>query len=153
MRIILEKVILQITLHLLQGYMKMSDITNEEKPIGLTELIQQVKRELLTPNESAEARIFFVDNVELTIKVGVKRGVKGGIDLSVLSFGKVKLEGGVDREDVHTVKVKLSPLFDKKRLLEFYQTLDPEQMNSTVKKSVEAILKGQSNNDIDNEIL
>lgn len=116
--------------------------------IGLAELIQQVKRELLStvPGTNADAPILFVGSVELELKVTVGREGKGGVKIDVLSFGGGEMGGTLKREDVHTVKVTLSPLFDKERLLEFYQTLHPDQVSATVKQSLEALLKGEDGN-------
>ena len=116
-----------------------------QQSIGLAELIQQVKQELLStvPGKSAEAPILFVDAVELELKVTVSREGKGGVKIDVVSIGGGELGGGLKREDVHTVKVTLSPLFDKERLMEFYQTLHSDKVPTTVKQSLEALLKGE----------
>ncbi|HEY9659948.1 MAG TPA: trypco2 family protein [Allocoleopsis sp.] len=113
--------------------------------IGLAELIQQVKKELLStvPGQSSDAPILFVESVELELKVTVSREGTGGVKIDVLSFGGGEVGGNLKREDVHTVKVNLSPLFDKERLMEFYQTLHSDKVPTTVKQSVEALLKGE----------
>ncbi|MBD2073043.1 hypothetical protein H6F86_03900 [Phormidium sp. FACHB-592] len=115
------------------------------QPIGLAELIQQVKQELLStvPGKAKEAPILFVSGVEVEAQVTVKREGKAGIKIDVLSVGGGELGGGVSRDDVHKVKVTLSPLFDKERLLEFYQALQPDQVPVAVKQSLEALLKGE----------
>jgi hypothetical protein len=62
-------------------------------------------------------------------------------------LGGGELGGGVSRDDVHKVKVTLSPLFDKERLMEFYQTLHADQMPKAVKQSLEALFKGNDDDD------
>jgi hypothetical protein len=116
--------------------------------IGLDELIQQVKQELLSsvPGKSLDAPILFVESVELELKVTVSREGKGGIKIDVLSFGGGEAGGTLKREDVHTVKVKLSPLFDKERLMEFYATLHSDKVPTSVKQSLDALLKGEGDN-------
>lgn len=116
--------------------------------IGLAELIQQVKQELLStiPGESTDAPILFVGSVELEIKVTVSREGGGKVKVDVLSVGGGELGGGLKREDVHTVKVSLSPLFDKERLMEFYQTLHPDKVPASVKRSLNALMKGTDTN-------
>lgn len=116
--------------------------------IGLAELVQQVKEELLStvPGQSSDAPILFVDSVELELKVTVSREGKGGVKINVLSFGGGELGGTLKQEDVHTVKVNLSPLFDKERLMEFYQMLHSDKVPITVKRSLEALLKGEDGN-------
>lgn len=122
-----------------------------QESIGLAEFIQQVKQDLLsvTPGKEKDAPFLFVESVELELQVTVKRtgkaGAKGSIKIDVLGVGgEVGVEAGgeVGRDDVHKVTVKLSPLFDKERLMEFYQTLHSEQVPTTVKKSLQALFKG-----------
>jgi hypothetical protein len=116
--------------------------------IGLAELIQQVKKELLStvPGQSSDAPILFVESVELELQVTVSREGTGGVKIDVLSFGGGELGGNLKRENVHTVKVSLSPLFDKERLMEFYQTLHSDKVPTTVKQSLDALLKGEEGN-------
>jgi hypothetical protein len=116
-----------------------------QQSIGLAELIQQVKQELLStvPGKTKEAPILFVSGVEVEAQVTVKREGKAGIKIDVLSVGGGELGGSISRDDVHKVKVTLSPLFDKERLLEFYQALQSDQVPVAVKQSLEALLKGE----------
>lgn len=131
----------------------MSD--NDKSSIGLAEFIQQVKHDLLSvaPGKDKEAPFLFVESVELELQVTVKRtgkaGAKGGIKINVLGTGgEVGVEAGgeLSRDDVHKVNVKLSPLFDKERLMEFYQTLHSDKVPTTVKNSLDALLKGNEGN-------
>jgi hypothetical protein len=122
---------------------------NQPPPsIGLAELIQQVKKELLStvPGQSSDTPILFVESVELELQVTVSREGTGGVKIDVLSFGGGELGGTLTRENVHTVKVSLSPLFDKERLMEFYQTLHPDKVPTSVKQSLDGLLKGEEEN-------
>lgn len=116
--------------------------------IGLSELIQKVKQDLLSavPGESADAPMLFVESVELELKVAVRHEGTTGIKIDVLAIGGGEVGGTVSQDKTHTVKVKLSPLFDKERLLEFYQTLHPDKVPSSVKRSLAALLKGDETN-------
>jgi hypothetical protein len=116
--------------------------------IGLADLIQQVKQDLLStvPGKSADAPILFVESVELELKVAVRQEGKGGIKIDVLSIGGGEVGGAVSQDKTHTVKVKLSPLFDKARLMEFYETLHSNEIPSSVKLSLAALLKGSDTN-------
>lgn len=116
--------------------------------IGLAELIQQVKKELLStvPGQSPDAPILFVESVELELQVAVSREGTGGVKIDVLAVGGGEIGGSFKRENVHTVKVSLSPLFDKERLMEFYQTLHSDKVPTIVKQSLEALLKGEEGN-------
>ena len=116
--------------------------------IGLADLIQKVKQDLLSTvaGESADAPILFVESVELELKVAVRHEGKTGIKIDVLSIGGGEVGGAVSQDKTHTVKVKLSPLFDKDRLMEFYQTLHPNQVPSSVQRSLKALMKGTDTN-------
>ena len=122
---------------------------NQSGSIGLAELIEQVKQELLSTctygEPGSDVPVFFVDSVELEIQVSVRREGTGQIKLGVLSFG-AEAGGGLSRDDVHTVKVSLSSLFSKDRILEFYQALHSDQVPGTVKASLTSLLKGQERN-------
>ncbi len=133
----------------------MSD--NDNSSIGLAEFIQQVKQDLLSvaPGQDKDAPFLFVESVELELQVTVKRtgkaGAKGNIKINVLGTGgEVGVEAGGDlgRDDVHKVKVKLAPLFDKEYLMKAYKSLRPEQVLPTLNKSMEALFKG-NDEDVD----
>lgn len=113
--------------------------------IGLSELIQQVKQELLskTPEKVQNSPIFFVNSVDIEVQVTVKREGKAGVKIDVVSVVGGELGGGFSRDDVHKVKVTLSPLFSQERLTELYEALNPNQVNTSAKHSVDALFKGE----------
>lgn len=113
-------------------------MAEDDYSIGLAELIEQVKRELLTTSLNNETDVPFlsVDSVELELQVTVKREGKTGIKIYVLEAG-----GGVGRDDVQKVKVTLSPLLSKEKLVEDYQSRHPDQMKKLADKSLRALLK------------
>jgi hypothetical protein len=119
---------------------------SNENLIGLTELIQKVKQELLaasipaSPNEETDIPLFSVDSVELELQVTVKKDVKGGVKVYVLEAG-----GGASRDDVQKVKVTLSPLLKKEQLLGIYKKLYPERWQEFIKTSVDSLTKGDDN--------
>jgi len=120
---------------------------NQGNPIGLAELVEQVKQELLSAAPSKDnVPIFFVDNVELQLQVTVKREGQGQVKVDVVSLGGAEVGGGISRDDVHQVKVTLSPLFDKAQLMEWYKTLYPNEVLPTVKQSLESLMKGHGGN-------
>jgi hypothetical protein len=97
--------------------------------------------------------------VELELQVTVKRTArtsgKAGIKINVLGTGgELGAEAGGDlgRNEVHKVNVKLSPLFDKERLMEFYQTLHSDQVPTTVKNSLAGLLKGDEESNIADDL-
>jgi len=112
--------------------------------IGLAELIQQVKQELLTtyPHSENDTPILSVDSVELELQVTVKREGKGGVKINVLQFGGGELSGGASRDDVQKVKVKLSPLVSKEQILKAYYKENPEKWQKFLETTVDALTKG-----------
>lgn len=117
-------------------------------PVGLAELIQQVKQELLSTvsGDKNDVPFLFVSSIEVEAQVTVKREGRAGIKIDVVAVGGGELGGGISRDDVHKVKVTLSPLFDKDRMLEFYQALQSDQVPASVKQSLAALLKGEESN-------
>jgi hypothetical protein len=121
---------------------------SDENLIGLADLIQQVKRELLTtylndesPSNDTDIPVFSVDSVELELQVTVKKEGKGGIKIYVLELG-----GGGSRDDVQKVKLTLSPLLKKEQLLAMYNKMYPERWQEFLKTNVEALTKGNESN-------
>lgn len=113
----------------------------EGKPIGLTELIYQVKRELL----SAESRqndpvpLFAVDEIELELAVTVSREGQAGINIQVLNVG-----GGATREDAQTVRVTLKPLRSREELIADLKARDPDVFNTMTEESLTLLKGGQT---------
>lgn len=137
----------------------MSD--NDKSSIELAEFIQQVKEDLLsvTPGKDKDAPFLFVESVELELQVTAKRtgkaGAKGSVKINVLGTGgKVggEIGGDIGREKVQKVKVKLSPLFDKDRLMKFYQTLHRDKVPATVKNSLAGLLKGDEESNLNDDL-
>lgn len=123
------------------------------KEIGLAELITKVKEDLASTNKESPA--FLVEKVELDLLVTVsKEGevqaegkAKADLKINVLSFDLFKLgeaEGSViakanlKREDVHTIKVTLTPAFLNQKLMDYLEQSDPETAKK-VKKSLTTI--------------
>lgn len=117
--------------------------TSTPKPIGLTELIYQVKRELLS-QESRRADpvpLFAVEKIELEIAVSLSRKGEGGINIQVLSLG-----GGVSRADAQTVRVTLKPLHSREELVAELRRRDPKLLANMAEESLN-LLKGSQQTD------
>jgi hypothetical protein len=125
-------------------------MVDENNGIGLTELLNQVKKELVaastlaTVKQSADGAIqptdiplFTYGNVELELQVTVKKDVKGGLKISVFEFG-----GGASRDDVQKIKVTLQPLFSKEELLDILQEQNPKFLEYIKRHATLANLKG-----------
>ena len=118
-------------------------MTNQN--IGLSELIEQVKAELLAPpkdkDKAKTTPFLFVESVELELQVTVKKEGKAGVKVDVLSVGGAEVGGGVGQDKIQKVKVKLSPLFDKEEIKEYYKAFRPDDVLPSIKKSLD-VLKG-----------
>ena len=99
----------------------------DQQPIGLKELISQIKRELLDEQDSSQP-LFAISGVDLTISFTVARKLNGGIDFKVV-------QAGADRSttDVQTVKVTLEPLIT---IDEVRKKLSPEQREQATKSTM-----------------
>lgn len=113
-----------------------------ENSIGLAELIEQVKRELLSTTSDAETDVplLSVDQIELELQVTARKEAKGGLKVYVVQLG-----GGGSRDDVQKVKVTLSPLFNKEERLKKLKQENPEKYKDTIEKSYKLNKGGNSN--------
>jgi hypothetical protein len=120
----------------------------QEKLIGLAELIEQVKRELLptTSDQETAVPLLSVDTIELELQVTVRKEGKAGLKVYVFEAG-----GGGSRDDVQKVKVTLSPLLSKEmRLRLLHKKLRPEQWRELLEQNVEALTKGSDDEPLGN---
>ena len=122
--------------------------------IGLGEFIAKVKEDLKPTEDSP---IFFLEKAELEIHVtasqeGTAEGeAKGKADLKInvlgvdlLNLGGVevvgKASGTLQRQDVHTIKVTLTPIFTKE---EIKFTLSEEERKKIIADSKKKIMRGE----------
>ena len=117
-------------------------------PIELSELIEQVKKDLLTSvvARNSDTPLFLVESVELDLTVTAKREGKGGIKIDVVSVGGGELGGGMSQERTHSVKVRLSPLLDREQLLSWYRELRGDDIMPAIKRNMDAFIKGDESN-------
>ena len=122
--------------------------------IGLAELIQQVKQELLMtyPRSENDTPLLSIDSVELELQVTVKREGKGGVKINVLQFGGGELSGGASRDDVQKVKVKLSPLVSKETLLKAYYQKNPQKWQEFWDQAFAGTLKGDGESNLNEDL-
>ena len=111
----------------------------EPQSIGLAELIQEVKRELVSADAATAdgrggAPLFMVEDIELEIKVSVSAKGGGGVDIHV-----VQLNAGLERDDVHTVTVKLQPILSHDERLEL---LRRDGLGPEIERQAKALVKG-----------
>ncbi len=94
----------------------------ENQEIGLQELIDQVRKELLALSSSQP--IFFVDSVELELAVKIVKDRTAGIKISVLGFAEANAGGTHSGERGHVVRVSLSSLIPRE---DIYQEVVKDQ--------------------------
>lgn len=98
----------------------------QENPIGLAELIDKVRQELLAQElltvgpGSGNVPFLSIDEVSLELQVTVQKEGDAGIKINVISIG-----GSVNRSDVQTIKITLTPLLSKEARLSHYQKQYP----------------------------
>lgn len=81
--------------------------------VTLSDLIDQVREELLTPRHQEGATPFlFVDEVELELNVSVSKKVEGSgkVSIKVIEVGG---GGGKTDQQTHRITVKMTPLLTK----------------------------------------
>jgi hypothetical protein len=110
------------------------------KPIGLTELIYQIKRELLSPEieQRDPIPLFAVEEIEVEATILVKREAEGGIDIQVLS-----LKGSGSQEAGQTVRVTLKPLLSREQLISKLQKEAPELFEQVEQEALHTLRGGQ----------
>ena len=79
-------------------------MADQSDPIGINEMIQRIKKELLSTRDTAQP-LFKVKQVELEISFTVERDAAGGINFQVVR-GDVKKTWS----EAQTVKVTLDPI-------------------------------------------
>jgi hypothetical protein len=89
--------------------------------IGIQEVIDQVKRELLASNPAAQARdpypLFAIEKIELEIATRITRSQDGSIKLTVLEVAELGAGRSTSQEHSHVVRVSLAPLLSREELI------------------------------------
>ena len=118
-----------------------------EQNIGLSELIEKVKADLLTSSGDKTAPFLFVESVELELQIVVKKDASTGLEIGVIGIVGGKIGGDLGQENVQTVKVTLSSLYSKEELKKYFADLYPKKVPSSIHKAQKAILKGEEDTD------
>ncbi len=118
---------------------------NKNNPIGLAELIEQVKQDLLKPpTDSEDIPLLNVDSVELELQVTVQRENGGKIGFNLMSIISGEAADKVSEDNIQKVKVTLSPLLDKQKLLALYLRNHPDKKAELIKAATELQMKNLS---------
>ena len=112
----------------------------EERSLGLSELIEHVKSELLSEKTDAKsAPLFSVDQVDLQLQVTVSTQGNAGINISVVQLG-----GSAGRNDVQTVRVTLTPLLSKEERIAALKKRYPDLWQQAEEKSLGAFTREET---------
>ncbi len=120
---------------------------NEENPIGLSEFIEQVKKDLLETQDQDSVPLLAIEKVEVEVKVVANRvkGGKAGLKLSVFGIGA---DAGIDtkskQENAQTVKITLSPLLTKDQLL---MRMTPQKQELVFQQGDKAIARSTNSDE------
>jgi hypothetical protein len=119
---------------------------SERTGIGLAELINEVKRELLSLETDAQENVplFSIDEVELELQVAVTKEGGAGLSIQVIQLG-----GQIEQQHVQRVKVKLTPLLDKEERLRYFQVKYPEMWKALQERQLHATIKGSEDASLD----
>ena len=81
------------------------------KQIGLAEMLVELRRELLeAQRQAAEEKLQFkLEDIEIELKVGTTRKTTGKVGLKFW-VADASVEGSVEAEKLHTIKLKMKPL-------------------------------------------
>jgi Trypsin-co-occurring domain 2 len=123
-----------------------NDSNHDGSSIGLAELISQIKKELAIPPNGDSLPTHFVESIDLDLQVIVKKEGNSGFKLTVPFFDALGVEAGgrLSRDQMQSIKVKLSPLYDKKELLELYRKLHPGEALAIMEETMHRHLKNGS---------
>ncbi len=134
---------------------------SDDNQIGLVELLNQVKQELLEASvlssfkvqgsdgsqKQLDIPLFAYGNIELELQVTVKK--QGGAGIKIYVFD---LKGGGSRDDVQKIKVTLEPLFTKQELLDTLKQQNPKFFEHIKRNAPYASTKGNTNDNLDDNI-
>lgn len=132
-----------------------------ENQIGLTELLNQLKQELLEASilssfkvkgnngsqKPIDIPLFAYGNIQLELQVTVKKEGGAGVKLYLFDF-----KGGGSRDDVQKIKMTLEPLFTKEQLLDILEKNNPKFLEYIKRNAPYAVTKGSANENLDDNV-
>jgi hypothetical protein len=102
-----------------------------ENRIGLAELCEHVKQELMTPTSAEHAPLLSVEEVMIEMQVTAVREGKAGIKLYIAEIG-----AGEKLDETQKVTVTLKPLLDHEERLKYLAEKHPETLERAREQSV-----------------
>jgi len=111
-------------------------MSQSKKSLGISELIQRIKQDLLNAQPPNEPDLFSVDEITLEVNFTVTGDIDSGFDLGVVTLGS-----NVSEERVQKVTVKMTPLVSKQQLIDTVNQ-DPHKAKMTIIASTESLTRG-----------
>lgn len=105
--------------------------------LTLSELIDHIRDELMTPPDPTKQPFLYVEEIELEVGVTYSYSADAGLKVNVVFF-EMNGEGGQAKENVHTVRLKLTPLLSKAEILEQLK----QEGNWNPEQAIQATVKG-----------
>lgn len=121
--------------------------SENEKPLSLGELINWIKRDLLSSQAADDdpAPFFVIDEVTVEVNFVVTGAVKGGF-----SFLKVIEAGAEVSEDrIQKATIRLKPILSHDEIIEKTKSEHPEVYRRTAENGVQFYLRGTMADDQD----
>jgi hypothetical protein len=111
-------------------------VTQSKKPLGVSELIQRVKQDLLAAQSSSEPDLFSIDEITLEVNFTVDGDIDSGFDLGIVTLGSK-----ISEERVQRIILKMTPLVSKQQLLDTINQ-DSQKAKAIVTASSERLIRG-----------
>ncbi len=115
--------------------------------ITLQDLIEKVKADLFSPYQGTPIEnksvypIFFVDQVELEVKVDLNYEAGAGVKISIPQILEGSVTGGQEKSSGHTMKIVLKPILSHEELRSLINN-DERLMKGIAQASLAAFRKG-----------
>jgi DNA replication protein DnaD len=110
-----------------------------KKSLGISELIRQIKEDLLSEQGQEDPKLFSIDEITLELNFTVSGDIDSGFNLGVVTLGSE-----ISEERVQKITLKLTPLVSKTQLLEQINS-SQEDAAGIVEASQDGLLKGTLN--------
>jgi hypothetical protein len=108
--------------------------------VSLSQLIEQLRRDLLSPSKDRGYPIFKVDQIELELGVNISKSLSGELSISVLQTIAGKGQKTNLEENLHKMKVILKPILSPEDLTSKIEN-DDRLMKGIREQSHRALLK------------
>lgn len=86
----------------------------KQKTLGLVDLIQQIKQELMSSQSTMDPALFLINEVNVEVNFTVSGDIGGGFNLGV-----VTLDSDVAEERIQKITIKLKPLVSGEQILKW----------------------------------